>query len=47
MEIRHDLDISHLQTKIKLVYLSILTFQLEDALTKRNMDYDFAEDNNR
>lgn len=38
MEIRHDIQTQHLETKIKL---------LQDALTKRNQDFDFAEDNNR
>lgn len=38
MEIRHDIEAQHLNTKIKL---------LQDTLTKRNQDFDFAEDNNR
>lgn len=36
-EIKHELQISHLQTKIKL---------LEDALTNRNSDIQMAEENN-
>lgn len=38
LEIRTDLAVSHLETKIKL---------LETALNKRNSDFDFAEENNR
>lgn len=38
MDIRHDIETQHLNTKIKL---------LQDTLTKRNQDFDFAEDNNR
>ena len=37
LSIKHDLQVSHLQTKTKL---------LEDALTNRNQDIELAEDNN-
>ena len=50
MEIRHDIESQHLQTKIKLVTISLYLYiylQLQDTLTKRNQDFDFAEDNNR
>ena len=50
MEIRHDIDLQNLNTKIKLVRdtnFYNLCMQLQEALTKRNQDFDFAEDNNR
>lgn len=48
LEIRHDIDSQHLQTKIKLVtFPHSNSIKLQDTLTKRNQDFDFAEDNNR